>query len=85
MNSSSISSLIKNINLTSILNGANKTLNIVKQAVPIVKEIKPMIGTAKNILNKEKELPQKKVVTKRPLTKKQNYKNVVNNNLTFFQ
>ncbi|MBQ3142056.1 MAG: hypothetical protein IJB82_00950 [Bacilli bacterium] len=85
MNSSNITSILKNLNLTTILNGANKTLNIVKQAVPIYKEIKPLIGNAKNIIAPSKENVQKIVPQKRPLVKKHNFNNNLNNNLTFFQ
>ena len=36
---------------TTLLNGAQKTLNIVNQALPIVKEVKPLVKNAKTFIN----------------------------------
>lgn len=36
---------------TNILNGAQKTLNIVNQALPIVKEVKPIVKNARTLFN----------------------------------
>lgn len=90
MNTSNIFSIVKNLNLTKVLGGANKTLNFVKQAVPVYKEIKPLFSSGKNIINtfkgtKEIKPAEKKIVS-RPISKKQPLKNInLNNNLTFFQ
>lgn len=84
-------SLFKNFNLSKILAGANKTLGIVKQAVPIYKDIKPIIGNARNVIKTYNSITkpkviQKKVVSPRAIIRKQPLKDVtINNNLTFFQ
>ena len=41
----------KNVNWTGILDGTQKTLNIVNQAIPIIYQVKPLIGNAKTLLN----------------------------------
>lgn len=43
------SNLFRGINFTSILNGTQKTLNVVNQAIPVFKEISPMIKNAKTM------------------------------------
>ncbi len=67
-------SFLKNINITGILDGTQKTLGIINQAIPIVYQVKPIVnnlGTIfkiSNILNdkeenhseKEKNLPEQK-------------------------
>ena len=40
---------------STLLNGAQKTLNIVNQALPIVKEVKPIVKNARTFLNVAKE------------------------------
>ena len=42
---------LKNLNLNNILDGTQKTLNIVNQAIPIIYQVKPLIGNAKTLLN----------------------------------
>lgn len=55
-----ILSLIKGLNISGILDGTQKTLGIINQAIPIVYQVKPLvnnIGTIfkiSNILNEEK-------------------------------
>ena len=44
-----LSSLFKKFSLSSFLNGASKTLNIVNQAIPIYYQVKPMISNAKTM------------------------------------
>ncbi len=43
--------LLKNININSILDGTQKTLNIVNQAIPLIYQIKPLITNTKTLLN----------------------------------
>jgi len=43
------SNLFGRISLSSILNGTQKTLNIVNQAIPVVKQITPMFKNAKTM------------------------------------
>lgn len=40
----------RSFNLGNFLNGASKTLGVVKEAIPIVKEIGPMIGNMKQMM-----------------------------------
>lgn len=42
---------LKKLNLNNVLDGTQKTLNIVNQAIPIFYQIKPLITNAKTILN----------------------------------
>ena len=46
---SSIGSLLKKFNLSGFLSGANKTLNVVNQAIPIYYQVRPMINNAKTM------------------------------------
>lgn len=39
------------ISFNSILNGTQKTLNIINQAIPVVKQVTPMFRNAKTIFN----------------------------------
>lgn len=90
-NNPGIFSIFKNLNLSKILTGANKTLGIVKQVVPIYQDIKPVIGNARNVIKTynsitKPKIIQKKVVSPRTIIRKQPLKDVtINNNLTFFQ
>ena len=52
-------SLLKNIKWGTILDGTQKTLGVVNQAIPIIYQVKPMINNAKtlfkiaNVINKD--------------------------------
>ena len=35
---------LKNLNFNNILDGTQKTLNIVNQAIPLIYQVKPLIG-----------------------------------------
>lgn len=63
-NSSIINKLefLKKININNILDGTQKTLNIVNQAIPIFYQIKPLIANTKTLLNLTKIInePEKK-------------------------
>lgn len=37
------------INLNSILNGTQRTLNIINQGIPLIKQVKPVISNAKTM------------------------------------
>ena len=47
--SSSILSLLKKINFSSILNTTQKTLNIANQAIPLIYQVKPLVNNAKTV------------------------------------
>ncbi|MBQ8233949.1 MAG: hypothetical protein IJZ36_00010 [Bacilli bacterium] len=42
--------LFKGINFSSILNGTQKTLNIINQTIPVVKEVTPLFRNGKTLL-----------------------------------
>lgn len=42
---------IKKIDWTKLLDGTQKTLNIINQAIPIIYQIKPIIENAKTFIN----------------------------------
>lgn len=54
-------SLFKNLNFGSIINGTQKTLNIVNQAIPLIKQAKPVLNNAKTMFRVMNEF--KKVET----------------------
>lgn len=53
---------LKKLNINNILDGTQKTLNIVNQAIPIFYQIKPLITNTKTLLNLTKIInePEKK-------------------------
>lgn len=57
-------SLLGNINLSSILNGTQKTLNIVNQTIPLIKQAGPVLNNAKTMFRVMNEF--KKVDTNIP-------------------
>lgn len=42
-------SLTKSINWTALLDGTQKTLGVINQAIPIVYQVKPILGNAKTL------------------------------------
>ena len=46
---SGLNNIFKRINFNSIMNGAERGLNIVNQIIPIIKQAKPVIGNAKTM------------------------------------
>ncbi len=86
----SLSSKLKSLSFTEILNGTQKTLNIINQAIPIVYQVKPLINNTKTILkiatainndNKQKTNIEKKEEIKKETTIN---KNIKYNEPTFF-
>ena len=51
-----IKSLFSGIKWSSILNGTQKTLNVVNQAIPIIKQAGPVINNAKTMFRVIKEI-----------------------------
>jgi len=92
------SNLLKGINFGSILNGTQKTLGIINQAIPLVKQAKPVLNNAKTMFRVMNEF--KKVDTPATVEAVSNtsttvptvneisneiVNNNVNNGITFFQ
>lgn len=74
--------LFKGIKFSSILNGTQKTLNVVNQAIPLIKQAKPLVDNAKtmfNIMNEFKKTDNPIVETKEVVNK------TFNDGPTFFQ
>ena len=77
--------IIRRFNFTSLLNGAQKTLNTVNQIIPLVKEARPMVNNAKSMFrlmsefNRDDEKETKKVTSNKVTS------NEYNNGPTFFQ
>lgn len=90
---SRVTSSLKGLNLSSILSGTGKTLNIVNQTIPLVKQATPVVKNAKTmfkIMNEFKKVDTKKIDKIDKKTKKikeefNEYKNNISNNgPTFF-
>ncbi len=78
-----LSGLFGRLNLSSILNGAQKTLNIVNQTIPIIKEAAPMMKNAKTmfrVMNEFKKIdtPQTKTNNVQEVHKEPSHQNIVN-------
>ena len=59
-----LTSLLKKINFSSLLEGTSKTLNVINQAIPVYYQVKPMVsnlGTIRKIgkIVREPEEPKK--------------------------
>lgn len=44
-----IGSIFSKINLSSIINGTSKTLNLINQAIPVIRQVSPIINNAKTM------------------------------------
>lgn len=58
-----------NINFRSILNGAQRTINLVNQTIPLIEQAKPMVNNAKTMFKVMKEFkkintPGKSIIKK---------------------
>ena len=65
----------KGINFSTILNGTQRTLNIINQAIPVIKQMSPVVRNAKTMFRVMNEF--KKVDSKESIPK-----STVNNNST---
>ncbi len=62
--------LTKTINWTTLLDGTQKTLGVINQAIPIVYQVKPIISNAKTlfkIANVMNESPQTSQINTQPV------------------
>jgi len=70
--------LFGNLNLSSIINGTQKTLNIVNQTIPLIKQAGPVLNNAKTMFRVMNEF--KKVdINKIENTNNSNMNNISNN------
>ena len=77
--------LLKNINLSSIISGTSKTLNVVKKSIPVYREIRPYIRHEKSLFKSNKntnENDKDEIKESKPL--KSNKQITYNDSLTFF-
>ena len=81
MKTSGISGFFKNFSFGNLLNGTQKTLNLINQAIPIVRQIGPVMKNAKTMFRVMNEF--KKVDIKEEPEIKQE-KKVETNGPTFF-
>lgn len=72
--------IIKNLSLSSILSGLDKTLNVVNQIIPMYQKIRPLLNNSKDLLNIINNINNNSIDD----TKKE-IKKVDNNLPTFFQ
>lgn len=63
----------KNLNISSLLNGAGNALNIVKKTIPVYKELKPFFSK------------EKKLIETNEIKKESEEPTEYNDSLTFFQ
>lgn len=77
---------LKRLNFSQILNGTQKTLNVINQAIPIVHQITPLWNNAKTIFKIANAINEDKPTTTNHQTKKINNetktKNINENNQT---
>ena len=73
---SSLLNLLKNINISNILNNTSKTLNIVKKSIPVYKEIRPYINHEKSIFKNNSNIKESNL---------ESTNKTYNDSLTFFQ
>lgn len=83
------SNLFKGINFSSILNGTGKVLNIANQTIPLIKQAKPVINNAKtmfHVMNEFKKVDNANISTNIPkktiITQPNTNTGVANNNST---
>lgn len=62
------SRLFNNISLSGILNGTQKTLNVVNQVIPVIKQVKPVINNAKTMFKVMNEFKKSDVDNKKTNT-----------------
>lgn len=72
-------SLFGSVNLSSIINGTQKTLNLVNQTIPLIKQAGPVINNAKTMFRVMNEF--KKSDTTVPLKENVEKNNIVSNNV----
>ena len=81
-----ISSFFKKISIGEILNGTQKTLNIINQAIPIINQISPLWNNAKTlfrIANAVKEEEPKTEKNKEIKIEKINNNKTINTNIKY--
>ena len=78
-------SIFKNINLPSIMGGANKTLSVIKKSIPVYREVKPYLLREKSIFSKNKIMNDVDEIKESKPIKTEDRSVSYNDTLTFFQ
>ena len=78
-------SIFKNINLSSIMVGANKTLSVIKKSIPVYREVKPYLLREKSIFSKNKIMNDVDEIKESKPIKTEDRSVSYNDTLTFFQ
>lgn len=78
-----ILSFLKQINISKVLGGTSKTLNIIKKSIPVYKEIRPYVRKEKTLFKKD-DLNENidKIKESKPLRTRNT--SSYNDSLTFF-
>ena len=82
----------RGINFSTILNGTQRTLNIINQAIPVIKQMSPVVKNAKTmfrVMNEFKKVDDKGNVSVQKQKSNSNFENAQTTNLnenapTFF-
>ncbi len=77
--------IVKNINLSSIMGGANKTLSVIKKSIPVYREVKPYLLREKSIFSKKKTTDGVDEIKESKPIKTEDRSVYHNDTLTFFQ
>ena len=64
-------SVFKNIKWATLLDGTQKTLGVINQAIPIVYQVKPIVSNAKTLFKIANVMKEPQVEEKKPETKKE--------------
>ncbi len=67
------SSIGRGFSFSSLLNGAQRTLNFVNQAIPVVKQVSPMMKNAKTMFRVMNEFKKVDIKEQKPQTLEQNH------------
>lgn len=78
-------SIFKNINLSSIMGGTNKTLSVIKKSIPVYREVKPYLLREKSIFSKNKIMNAVDEIKESKPIKTEDRSVSYNDTLTFFQ
>ena len=81
-----IFSSVRRINWHHFLDGTQKTLGVINQAIPVIYQIKPLVSNAKTafkVVNALKEEPKVNTTKKENISSNRN-KNISNNSPTYF-
>lgn len=76
-------SIFKKINISSIAETANRTLGVVKKAIPVYKEVKPYLLHEKSIFKKKEDAEMVKIKESNDVSEERT--SSYNDTLTFFQ